>query len=75
MGIIKERYTLREWRLTDVESLVENANNIHIWRNMTDLFPHPYTEKDAESFILMNMGKREQDAFAIVVHGKAVGNI
>lgn len=75
MEIVKEKYTLREWRLTDIESLVKNANNIHIWRNMTDLFPHPYTEKDAESFIRMNMEKSEQDAFAIVVDGQAVGNI
>lgn len=66
---------MREWLLTDVESLVKNANNIHIWRNMTDLFPHPYTEKDAESFIRMNMEKSEQDAFAIVINGNAVGNI
>lgn len=75
MEIVKEKYTLREWQLTDIESLVKNANNIHIWRNMTDLFPHPYTQQDAESFIHMNMGKNEQDAFAIVVNGQAVGNI
>lgn len=75
MEIVKEKYTLREWQLSDIESLVKNANNIHIWRNMTDLFPHPYTQQDAESFIHMNMEKDEQDAFAIVVDGQAVGNI
>lgn len=63
MEIIKEKYTLREWQLTDVKFLVKNANDIHIWRNMTDLFPHPYTEKDAEAFYPYEYRKERTGCF------------
>ncbi|WP_418536061.1 hypothetical protein [Odoribacter laneus] len=42
-----EGYTLREWRFPDCNSLAENANNIKIWNNVMDHFPHPYTKREA----------------------------
>lgn len=42
-----EGYTLREWRFPDCNSLAENANNIKIWNNIMDHFPHPYTKREA----------------------------
>lgn len=69
-------YKLREWRPTDAESLAENANNINIWNNVRDYFPHPYTAKDGEEFIAMVLNKPKPVAdFAIEVEGKAVGGI
>ena len=35
---------LRPWKEGDQKSLVVHANNVKIWRNMRDLFPHPYTQ-------------------------------
>jgi RimJ/RimL family protein N-acetyltransferase len=69
-------FILREWQLSDKESLAEQANNINIWNNVRDTFPHPYTVADAEAFISANRkkGKPNPD-FAIVVDGKAVGGV
>ncbi|MDR0791758.1 MAG: GNAT family N-acetyltransferase [Chitinophagaceae bacterium] len=69
-------FVLREWRLQDVKSLVENANNINIWKNVRDYFPHPYTEKDAEKFIQSVIHQpKPYTIFAIEIEGKAVGGI
>lgn len=39
---------LRPWAAADRVSLVAHANNRKVWRNLTETFPHPYTERDAE---------------------------
>ena len=66
---------LRSWRLSDLESLVENANNINISRYMTDGFPHPYTLEDGERFIQFATKDDPIHIFAIEVDGLAVGGI
>ncbi|WP_337041864.1 GNAT family N-acetyltransferase [Emticicia sp. 17c] len=66
-------YILRQWQSGDEKSLAEQANNYKIWRNLKDIFPHPYTLADAYEWI-----KIAQDSaanFAIVVDAKAVGGI
>ena len=69
-------FELREWRLSDVASLAENANNINVWNNVRDYFPYPYSEKDGEQFIEMCLNKpKPATDLAIVVDGKAVGGI
>jgi len=69
-------FKLKEWKLSDVASLAENANNINIWNNVRDYFPHPYTEEDGKQFIntVLNKPKPYMD-FAIVIDGQAVGGI
>ena len=67
---------LRPWRITDKVALAENANNINIWNNVRDYFPHPYSEKDGEEFIQMVLAKPEPVVdFAIEVDGVVVGGI
>ena len=39
---------LRRWRVTDQDALVAEANSRQVWRNLTHVFPHPYTRADAE---------------------------
>lgn len=69
-------FKLREWELSDVASLAEHANNIRIWQNVRDYFPHPYTESDAYEFIQMVKGKSGQVTdFAVEIENKAVGGI
>ncbi len=46
---------LRTWRIEDIPLLARQANNPRIACNLTDGFPHPYTEEDAERFIGMTM--------------------
>ncbi len=40
------KWTLREWRESDIPSLVRYANNRNVWINLRDRFPHPYTKAD-----------------------------
>ncbi len=69
-------FLLRPWKKGDEESLAENANNVKVWRNLTNLFPHPYTKKDAKDWIKRCQKKKEKKTkFAIIIDGKAVGAI
>jgi len=69
-------FELREWRLSDAESLAENANNINIWNNMRDGLPHPYSKEDGKQFIEKAMSlPKPATLLTIAVEGKAVGSI
>jgi len=39
---------VRDWARSDKDALLRFANNRNVWRNLTHMFPHPYTETDAE---------------------------
>ena len=73
---MNQHLELREWRLSDVASLAENANNINIWNNLRDAFPHPYSEEDGKNFIekALSMPK-PATLLAITLDGKAIGSI
>jgi len=75
MELKGSNFILREWREEDFESMAENANNINVWNNLRDFFPHPYTIDDAAAFFEVIKTRPYQQEFAIVVNGKAVGNI
>jgi RimJ/RimL family protein N-acetyltransferase len=66
-------FILRPWVESDLGSLVKHANNPKIAANMTDAFPHPYTEENGKAFIAMAM--RAPSILAIEVNGEAVGGI
>ena len=68
-------FILREWQMSDAASLAENANNINIWNNVRDYFPHPYSEKDGQEFITKVLNGEFGIQRAIVVEGQAVGGI
>lgn len=68
-------FQLRPWRLSDLESLVKNANNLSIARYMTDGFAHPYTELNGRNFIEYAASGDPVHIFAIEVDGQAVGGI
>ncbi|MGZ5191106.1 MAG: GNAT family N-acetyltransferase, partial [Flavisolibacter sp.] len=44
-------FILRPLIETDKDSLVKYGNNRSIWRNMRNIFPHPYKINDAEKMI------------------------
>src|SRR3989344_2131854 len=52
MKIATKRLVLRELKKTDAKDIQKNANNIEIAR-WIPLFPHPYSLKDAKSYIKM----------------------
>jgi ribosomal-protein-alanine N-acetyltransferase len=69
------RSTIRPFRLDDAPSLAVHANNYKVWRNLRDLMPHPYTERDAVEFITRAAAEAPPTNFAIEVDGAAVGGI
>ena len=75
MELTLSRSLLREWLPGDEESLARNANNLRVWRNLRDAFPHPYTLADAERWIQIANPTKPVTNFAIVVDGSAVGAI
>lgn len=44
-------WTLRAWRAGDAESLAHHANNIRVWRNMSEGFPYPYSLEVAQHWV------------------------
>lgn len=68
---------IRRWRLEDAPDLAEALSNVNIQNNLRDGLPFPYTEKDAREYIeaMLQADKDSTYAFAITVHGKAIGSI
>lgn len=78
MTFIKTKYenvSLRKFTYDDIPRLAELANNEKISNNLRDAFPHPYTEKDAETFIGMVLTQEPTQIFAIEYQDLYVGNI
>jgi len=75
MEIVEGNVRLRPLRYADREILGGLANNIKIWNNLRDMFPHPYTLDDAEKFIDMVKQQDPQLTFAIEFEHKLVGVI
>lgn len=66
---------LRPWEETDLHSLVKYASNPAVAANMTDLFPHPYTEAHGYAFIRMARSQEPRHILCIEVNGEAAGSI
>jgi ribosomal-protein-alanine N-acetyltransferase len=75
MQLSLKRCTIRPWRLGDADSLARHANNREIWIALRDLFPHPYTVKDAHTFLQSVVNSEPITLFCIEVNGDAVGGI
>lgn len=61
------KYTLRKFRESDIDSLVNYANNYNIAKFLTDGFPHPYEKQDGENFLAMAVSS--DSIFTIDVDG------
>jgi ribosomal-protein-alanine N-acetyltransferase len=66
---------VREWSPTDAASLVRHANNRNVWLNLSHVFPHPYTEADADAWLSFQTKLPEPTGWAIDVAGEAVGGV
>jgi len=70
------RLQLRPWQLTDKPELLRHADNPNIARNLTNIFPHPYVDSDAD--VWLRARAADEGAchdFAIILDGAAVGGI
>ncbi|MGF2410781.1 MAG: GNAT family N-acetyltransferase [Ferruginibacter sp.] len=66
---------IRNWKYEDLNSLVLHANNIKIWNNLRNYFPHPYTEEDGKAWLKKVVDALPAVNMAIDVNGQAVGGI
>jgi RimJ/RimL family protein N-acetyltransferase len=66
---------LRPWRREDKPALLQHANNRKVWRNLTAMFPHPYTEADADQWFAIASAPGNSIHLAIEWGGQAVGGI
>ncbi len=66
---------VRSWKKSDVDSVVRHGNNVKIWRNLRDRFPHPYTREAAREWIEFATACRPETDFAIEVAGEAAGGV
>ncbi len=70
-------FLLRPWQVEDIPSVAKYADNPCIAAWLRNVFPHPYTRQDAESYIYscIEAGEDGQITRAIVADGTAVGSI
>jgi RimJ/RimL family protein N-acetyltransferase len=66
---------VRDWRPTDLASLVRHANNRNIWINLRDRFPSPYEEIHGHQFLAHVAKLSPPTVWAIEVEGEAAGGI
>lgn len=66
---------LRPWNVADKPDLIAHANNRNIWRNLSGLFPHPYTEADADTWFRIAGQPGRSIHLAIELGGAAIGGI
>ena len=67
--------TIRQWTMEDLPNLVSYANNINIWNNLRDYFPHPYTEEHGKAWLEKNIAAIPITNLAIDIDSQAVGGI
>ena len=65
--------SLRPLRAEDSRTLAELANSRAIWLMVRDIFPHPYTEKDARAFIEMASQSETATIYVIDYNGELAG--
>ncbi len=69
-------FALRSFQEGDEMALVKHANNIKIFNNVRDVFPHPYTLDDAVWWVDANKNSQAPfNTLAIEIEGEVVGGI
>ena len=67
--------SIRPWQIADAETIAMYANNEKIWLNLRDVFPHPYTLEDANTFIRTATAQKPMTIFALATPTEAIGSI
>ncbi|MEN8153922.1 MAG: GNAT family protein [Acidobacteriota bacterium] len=75
MELTSGNIRLRGFRKSDSKKIAALANNENISKNLRDFFPSPYSENDAEVFILLCQAEDPQVAFIIEYRGEPAGCI
>ena len=75
MTIALGEYLLRPYENRDSATIPIYANNRKIWKNLTDLFPHPYTEQNAREWVAYTKTHPQEINFAIAAPDGVIGGI
>lgn len=67
--------TLRSFRPGDEISLQAYANNLAIWNNLLNAFPHPFSKEDAINWINQNRFEQPPAKLAITIDDQVIGGI
>jgi RimJ/RimL family protein N-acetyltransferase len=68
-------FELRKFSEKDINSIIKYANNENIAKWLSNEFPHPYSAKDAKTFIDIVSNEYPTKTFTIDIDGKACGSI
>jgi len=68
-------FKLRPWNKNDLPRLVEIADNKNIADNLTNKFPHPYTEESGKGFIAFANTNNPPYIMAIEIDGLVAGAV
>jgi len=71
--VLENNISLKRLELSDIRRLAVLANNKNISDNLRDIFPHPYSEKDAESFIKTTLEENPERTFGILSDNSLCG--
>lgn len=66
---------IRPWRKDDAKQFAIAASKQKVSNMLRDGFPFPYTEKDAEEWILLNENKEPAINFAVITNGQVIGGV
>lgn len=66
---------IRQWKNEDLQELVTQANNINVWNNLRNYFPHPYTEEHGKAWLEKVVDALPAINMAIEADGKLAGGI
>jgi ribosomal-protein-alanine N-acetyltransferase len=75
MNYPNEEISLRPWKEEDRKALIAYANNKKIFNNLTDAFPHPFTDAAATKFLAWANKNRPPLILAITTADEVVGSI
>ena len=75
MLISYKEFSIRDWLLSDIKSLVMQASNPIIPRYMRNTFPSPYTELDALKWVDENINSKVKSHFAVCKNDNVIGGI
>jgi ribosomal-protein-alanine N-acetyltransferase len=68
-------FSLRPWKIEDLDILIKIGNNKKIADNMRDVFPHPYTKEAGIAFINLSKEENPTKIFAITINDAPIGSI
>jgi len=75
MNIVTDRCRIRPYCISDLDALVEHANDAEVAAQLRDRFPHPYTHETGRAFLEGRGATEPLETFAIEVDGEAVGGV